>query len=343
MLVHSFAKYRSLTSITLGAVLAIASVATTQAETLKAESGNPATFNSQLATLMSTYAERDHGIQMQLSTGQNLAMAGVKVGAGRIDLSMIPTELTGYMSEGSRMYASMGDQASAAADNLRSLFGYVHGAYHVFTWADSGIEDWDDLAGKNVYIGPASSAASSAIERIIEANTGMTPGNGYNGVTMGWGASGQAFSDGQVDVLVSGSQIGSSSIEQYSLVNPIRFLGIAPSARSGDVWQGLMNTEGMMELSIDNTTYPNVSNPDGDIAMLAFTMMSVVHQDMDDDTAYALTSTLWDNIDEIRASGPVFANLTIESAFTGVNVPLHPGAYRYYQEQGINVPARLVP
>lgn len=63
-----------------------------------------------------------------------------------------PTELTGYMSESCRMYASMGAQASAAADLLRLLFGYVHGACHVFTRADNGIEDWDDLAGKNVYI-----------------------------------------------------------------------------------------------------------------------------------------------------------------------------------------------
>lgn len=314
-----------------------------QAETLRAESGNPATFNSQLATLMSTFAGRDHGIDMQLSTGQNLAMSGVKLGAGRVELTMFPTELYGYMSEGSRMYAGMADQAMQASENLRSLFGYVHGAYHVFAWADSGIDSWEDIAGKNVYIGPASSAASSAMEQIIMANTGMQPNEGYNAVTMGWGASGQAFSDGQVDVLLSGAQVGSSSIEQFSLIKPIHFLGMTESGLQSEAWQDLMATPGQLTVEINNDTYEGIANPDGDITLLAFTMMSMVTASMDDETAYNLTSSVWDNIDEIRSSGPIFSGLRLDNAFTGVNVPLHPGAYRYYQEKGVDVPEHLIP
>lgn len=314
-----------------------------QAETLRAESGNPATFNSQLATMMSSYASRDHGIDMQLSTGQNLAMSGVKLGAGRVDLTMFPTELYGYMAKGSKMYSGMAEQASQASENLRSLFGYVHGAYHVFAWADSGINSWDDIAGKNVYIGPASSAAASAMEQIILANTGMRPNEGYNAVTMGWGASGQAFSDGQVDVLLSGAQVGSSSIEQYSLIEPIYFLGMTEEGLQSDAWQELMATPGQLTVEISKNTYKGVANPDGEIKMLAFTMMSMVTESMDEDTAYKLTSAVWDNIGEIRSSGPIFNDLRLENAFTGVNVPLHPGAYRYYKEKGVDVPEHLVP
>lgn len=331
-----------LTTTALAGTLAL-TTAQTQAQTLRAESGNPATFNSQLATMMSTYADRDHGIGLQLNTGQNLAMTGVKLGTGRIDLTMIPTELYSYMMQGERMYAEMGDQAIQAADNLRSLFGYVHGAYHVFTWADSGIDSWDDIIGKNVYLGPSASAASSAIERIVQANTGMKPGDGYNAVTLGWGASGQAFSDGQVDVLVSGSQIGSASIEQYSLVKPIRFLGISEEAKASDTWQDLMATPGMLPLTITNDTYPNTVNEEEEITLLGFTMMALVNKSLDEETAYRLTSTVWDNIEEIRDAGPIFSGLRIEDAFIGVDAPLHPGAYRYYQEQGVDVPEHLVP
>lgn len=331
-----------LTTTALAGALAL-TTAQAQAQTLRAESGNPATFNSQLATMMSTLASRDHDLDIQLSTGQNLAMTGVKLGAGRIDLTMIPTELYGYMGEGTRMYGEMGDQAVQAADNLRSLFGFVHGAYHVFTWADSGIESWDNIAGKNVYIGPAASAASTAIERVIHANTGMRPNEGYRAVTLGWGGSGQAFSDGQVDVLVSGSQIGSASIEQYSLVNPIRFLGMSEEGLASDTWQELMATPGMLPVEITNDTYANTVNEEETITLLAFTMMALVNQSLDEETAYQLTSTVWDNIDEIRASSPIFDGLTIEEAFIGVDAPLHPGAYRYYQERGVEVPEQLIP
>lgn len=331
-----------LTTTALAGALALTTVQA-QAKTLRAESGNPATFNSQLATLMSTLGGRDHDLDIQLSTGQNLAMTGVKLGAGRIDMTMIPTELYGYMSQGERMYGEMGDQAVQAAENLRSLFGFVHGAYHVFTWADSDIESWDDIAGKNVYIGPSASAASTAIEQVIHANTGMRPGEGYNGVTMGWGASGQAFNDGQVDVLVSGSQVGSASIEQYSLIDPIRFLGMSEKGLASDTWQELMATAGMLPVEIANDTYDNTANEEEAITLLAFTMMALVHQDLDEETAYRLTSTVWDNIEEIRESGPIFDDLVIENAFIGVDAPLHPGAYRYYQEQGIDVPEQLIP
>jgi TRAP transporter TAXI family solute receptor len=331
-----------LTTTALAGALAFATVQV-HAQTLRAESGNPATFNSQLATLMSTLAGRDHGLNIQLNTGQNLAMTGVKLGAGRIDMTMIPTELYSYMSAGEHMYGEMGDQAVQAADNLRSLFGFVHGAYHVFTWADSGIESWDDIAGKNVYIGPAASAASTAIERVIHANTGMRPDDGYRAVTLGWGGSGQAFNDGQVDVLVTGSQIGSSAIEQYSLVNPIRFLDMSEKGLKSETWQALMATPGMLPLTITPDTYPNTINEEEKITLLGFTMMALVHQELDEETAYQLTSTVWDNIEEIRDAGPIFDGLRIEDAFIGVDAPLHPGAYRYYQEHGVEVPERLIP
>jgi TRAP transporter TAXI family solute receptor len=333
---------RTLLTCALAANLTLAG-ALAGAQTLRAESGNPATFNSQLATMMSKYASQDHGISIQLNTGQALSMTGVKVGSGRTDLTMIPTEIYTYMGEGSQMYAGMGDQAVKAADNIRSLFGYVHGAYHIFTWADSGIEDWDDIAGKNVYIGPSSSASSLAIEQVIKANTGMSPGQGYNAVTMGWGASGQAFSDGQIDVLVSGSQIGSSSIEQYSLVKPIRFLGVSEAGKASESWQTLMASPAMQALDISKDTYANTVNDDDAITLLAFTMMTVVNRAMSEEDAYQLTQSFWDNAAEIRSSGPIFKSILIEDAFVGVNAPLHQGAYRYYQEQGVTVPEHLRP
>ncbi|WP_367179596.1 TAXI family TRAP transporter solute-binding subunit [uncultured Litoreibacter sp.] len=35
--------------------------------------------------------------------------------------------------------------------------------------------------------------------------------------------------------------------------------------------------------------------------------------------------------------------VTPESAFTSVNVPLHPGAAKYYDEAGIAIPGELRP
>jgi len=34
--------------------------------------------------------------------------------------------------------------------------------------------------------------------------------------------------------------------------------------------------------------------------------------------------------------------MSLERAIAGLPVPLHPGAMRYYQEQGIEIPERLM-
>jgi TRAP-type uncharacterized transport system substrate-binding protein len=36
-------------------------------------------------------------------------------------------------------------------------------------------------------------------------------------------------------------------------------------------------------------------------------------------------------------------NVKLENALLGVTVPLHKGAYKYYKEKGINIPAALIP
>jgi TRAP-type uncharacterized transport system substrate-binding protein len=34
--------------------------------------------------------------------------------------------------------------------------------------------------------------------------------------------------------------------------------------------------------------------------------------------------------------------MSIESAISGLTVPLHPGAVRYYREVGVEIPAHLI-
>ena len=36
-------------------------------------------------------------------------------------------------------------------------------------------------------------------------------------------------------------------------------------------------------------------------------------------------------------------NITFENSLLGVTVPMHKGAYRYYKEKGVQVPAALIP
>ena len=46
---------------------------------------------------------------------------------------------------------------------------------------------------------------------------------------------------------------------------------------------------------------------------------------------------------EIKKTAVTLNTINEKSPFTGVNMPLHMGAVRYYREKGIKIPARLIP
>ena len=52
---------------------------------------------------------------------------------------------------------------------------------------------------------------------------------------------------------------------------------------------------------------------------------------------------LWDRIDEIHKTAVTLKTMDKSSPFTGVNMPLHKAAVRYYREVGVKIPDALIP
>ena len=55
-----------------------------------------------------------------------------------------------------------------------------------------------------------------------------------------------------------------------------------------------------------------------------------------------ITKTIYENLPFLQAIHPATKAMSLEAAIAGLPVPLHPGAARFYQEQGIAVPDRLI-
>jgi TRAP-type uncharacterized transport system substrate-binding protein len=47
-----------------------------------------------------------------------------------------------------------------------------------------------------------------------------------------------------------------------------------------------------------------------------------------------MTKVMYDHMDEIRKVHSSLEELTKESMATGLYIPLHPGAYKFYEEKG---------
>ena len=59
---------------------------------------------------------------------------------------------------------------------------------------------------------------------------------------------------------------------------------------------------------------------------------------MFDDVAYSLTKAFWENIDELASVAAWAGSLEIADFRKFTNVPVHPGAARYYEELGFEIP-----
>ena len=332
-------KLATLTAAT-GLVLAISTTANTQS-ILRGEAGAASGSTAVIMQLLSKYAAADSNITVKVNTGQTLTRSLLKLAAAKIEVAITPVGAFSAMTKGRGPYKKLGDKASKASANVRSLFAFLGGHFHPVTYADSGITKFADIKGRTVFVGPPSGSASGQSIGIIKAVTGYTPKKDYKAVKLGWGAANQAFEDGKFDLFMRPQMIGSAMIEQFGASKKIRLLNIPESVRKSEAWQEYEKTPGRTLDLLPAGTYSNVVNNNEDINAAAYVMMVTVNSKMDDDTAYKLTRAVFDNITAVHSVSPALHPLTMKTAFRNNVVPVHPGAAKFYAEKGIEVPAKL--
>lgn len=87
-------------------------------------------------------------------------------------------------------------------------------------------------------------------------------------------------------------------------------------------------------------TYPGQSEP---IMTIAQPNFLAVHENVSEEDVYEITKAMYENLEFIQGIHGATRAMALEKAIAGLPVPLHPGAARYYQEVGIEIPERLMP
>ncbi len=280
-------------------------------------------------------------VTIQVNAGQTLTKSMLKGAKGEVAFFSSVPSLVNLMAGQKRMYQKI-DAAPELSKNLRAILGFKAGAYHPVTLAGSGIENWEDIKGKTVFTGPPAGSASATSEALIKIITGYEAGSDYKAVRLSWGEGYAALSDGKIDMMVRPAEVGSANIEQFGLSGEFRVLSIPDTARDSDAMKALFGRPGRGMASFDGGIYKGQLTG-GEITALGFFQFVGTHAGMDEDVVYKATKAFWDNIEEVQATAFFLKEVTKETAFTAINVPLHPGALRYYDEAGFEVPDALRP
>lgn len=327
-------------ALVASAIFAFASGAS--AEIYKAETSNPGGATHAAMVAMAKLASEKSNIDIQINEGQTLTSAAIKNAMGKIDFSIVPPAVYTFMTKGEAMYAKLGQDAIDASSHLRSIFSFTGGAFHPVVYANSGIMSLSDLRGKKVFTGPPSGAASKNMEELLEIATGLKAGEDYEAVHLNWGEGTQAMMDGKLDAMFNAVSVGSANMEQIGLTSKIRFLGYDMDALDPEKLAQYLDVPGRAFGTIPAGTYSGQVN-ETDVTVGLYIMVAATRAGMPDELVYQITRNFWENLDEVHNSSALLEPISKETAFVALNIPLHPGAYRYYQEAGFDVPDAIKP
>jgi TRAP transporter TAXI family solute receptor len=211
------------------------------------------------------------------------------------------------------------------------IFSYQIGPYHYVTRADSGIETLADLKGKRVFAGAPGGAARGVVLGVLKDVAGLTEED-MDVAVFGADAAAQAFQDDKLDVLVLPTNVPSPVFQQFALTKEIRLLDIDTSKMTNsDI--SITTNEIAPDAYGENQLNESAITTHG--ALVNFS--AGMH--VDEDVVYQVTKAIWENLGELHETAQWMPNTILpEHALQLIPGRLHPGAERYYREQGWDIP-----
>ncbi|ANK82686.1 MAG: hypothetical protein TEF_19205 [Rhizobiales bacterium NRL2] len=313
-----------------------------QDKTFLTMDSNPAgTTVGQFMIAFSQVVQKYLPIEIQISTGKPATKSAVDAARQQVDLYTGAPTINWYMQNKAAMFAKVDDAPEMNA-TLRGMINYPLGPYQIVTYADSGIETLDDIKGRKVFLGPPAGAATKVMIDVVKAVTGYEPGEDFEIMRYDWSSAETAFLDGQMDVYVVPTSMPSPQIQQFGLIREIRFLGIPADKMDHELIQASLKYPGRTIWEIPPGSYDNQVNKEA-VQTIGSWVGIQTQKWLGEDLVYDMVRTFFENLDEVHQTAPWMKTITLNTALNEMNVPLHIGAYRYYKEQGVDIPEALVP
>lgn len=229
-------------------------------------------------------------------------------------------------------YTGTGKFEGQQLEMVRGLASLYANMVHVVALESSGITSLEDLRGKRVSVGAPGSGTEVNAAAILGAN-GIT----YDDIDeqrLNFNETADALANGDIDAGFWSVGAPTSSILNLATTQDIVIIALS---------QAELDAAIAADATFATTTLPGDSytGVTDDITVLGIPNVLTVSSEMSDDLAYALTKALFENIAELQAIHPAANETTIAFTMGATPIPLHPGALRYYDEVGAEVPDDL--
>ncbi|WP_404405660.1 TAXI family TRAP transporter solute-binding subunit [Pelagibacterium halotolerans] len=213
--------------------------------------------------------------------------------------------------------------------NLRALFPMYQTPFQAVALTSSGIDSVDDLDGKRVAVGPAGGTSATYWPRFFEI-LGVSPDVSYAGAN---DAVGQV-KDGLIDTFAFSAGLPIAAFAQIAAENDVNIFAFTEEQRG----QILEARPELAAFDIPAGTYEGFEDPQLTVALWNF---AVANQDMPESLAYEITKLVMENTESMVQIHSAARETLPENVDKNTFLPFHPGAVRYFEEIGIEIPEDL--
>jgi len=231
-----------------------------------------------------------------------------------------PPVLVKLAMDGKKMFKD----ANPKYQNIRSLFVIPSLTMHLVVRADAGVEKFSDLAGKKFLIGKGSFGAREAAKYIelfgLKDKVDL--------IDVELNAAVAALKNGQIDGFATAGSYPAPNVIEAAAGTPLRIISL-----SDDQVAQTKRTR----LVIPAGTYPGI---DRDVVTTSLPVGAYSTSAMDDDLAYQLTRTFWEQKSAMGQNNAWWNAVTVDG-LDSLGAKLHPGALKYYREAGVAIPQHL--
>jgi hypothetical protein len=216
-------------------------------------------------------------------------------------------------------------------DDIRALLP-MYPSY--FTWwsvKDSDIKTFEDLEGRVVAMGPIGGTPDT-YGRLIYDYVGMQPSQIVNA---GFSDIVNQLRDGQVDAALTTAGLPHPAVAETESTHGINLITLPQEISDSFIEEYPYFGTGVVPAG----TYDAVTEDQSTLTVWNFL---ITNKNLSDDMAYNVVKAAFENHDTLLEIHRASENVTLDN-IDKITIPLHPGAIRYYEEQGVEIPDRLIP
>jgi TRAP transporter TAXI family solute receptor len=208
--------------------------------------------------------------------------------------------------------------------NLRGSSALYPNYIQIVANAESGVKTLADLKGKRVSVG-APKSGTELNARTVFAAAGLSYDDFEKIEYLPFGESVELMKNRQLDATLQSAGLGVASIRDLATSIPIVVVSVPADVveKVGDpAYQAAV---------IPAETYEGQSE---DVPSVAISNFLITGEQVPEEVVYGMTKGMFENLDDLAAAHAAAKGITLENATTGMPVPLHPGAEKYYKEAG---------